>query len=83
MESSMEDIIEKLSREVEADFKATQTTQDLLKIKKDQLRTELHSTHDERKKRFKDHIEKQPLHKKGIYKDWEQKCINKMDQIRN
>lgn len=54
----MEDIIEKLSREVEADFKATQTTQDLLKIKKDQLRTELHFTHDERKKRFKDHIEK-------------------------
>ena len=34
MESSMENVLEKLSREVEADFKANQTTPDLLKIKK-------------------------------------------------
>ena len=83
MESCMENVLEKLSREVEADFKAKQTTQDLLKIKKEQLRTELHSTHNKRKQRFKDYIKKQSSHKKIIYNDWEQKCINKMDHIRN
>ena len=83
MESSMENVLEKLLREVEADFKAKQTTQDLLKKKIEELKTELNSTHDERKQRFMDHIKKQPLYKKRVYKDWEQKCINKMDQIRN
>ena len=82
MESSMENILEKLSREVEADFKAKQPTEDLLKIKKEKLRTVLHSTYEKRKQKFKDHIKKQSLHKR-IYKDWEQKCINKMDEIRN
>ena len=83
MESSMENILEKLSREVEADFKAKQTTQDLLKKRKEKLKTELNSAHNERKERFKEHIEKQPLHKKRIYKEWEQTYIKKMDQIRN
>ena len=82
MESSMENVLEKLSREIEADFKAKQPTQNLLKTKKEQLRTALHSTYDERKQRFENHIKKQSLHK-TIYKDWEQKCINKMDEMRD
>ena len=81
METHMEDVLKKLSREVEADFKAKEPTEDLLCIKEDQLKVESNSTNDKQKKKFCDCIRKQKLHEK-IYGNWEEKTINKMDQIR-
>ena len=81
MESYMEDILENFCGEIEADFKAKDLTPGLLRTKKEQLEVESHATSTEQMKNFINHIEKQTLNQ-TMYKNWEQKCINKMDKIR-
>ena len=81
MENYMEDIVEKFCGEMEADFKAKDQTPGLLRTKKEQLEVESHAANSEQIKVFTDHIDKQTLNQ-TIYKNWEQKCINKMDKIR-
>ena len=81
MESYMEDVVEKLSGTIEADFKAKEPTHNLLSRIKDRIRTESLSINDTQKEIFADHIKKQTSHAK-IYKNWEQKCINQMDCVR-
>ena len=81
MESYMEDILEKFRGEIEADFKAKDLTPGLLRAKKEQLEVESHATSTEQMKNFIDHIDKQTVNQ-TMYKNWEQKCINKMDKTR-
>ena len=81
MESYMEDILEKLCGEIEADFKGKELTPGIWGAKKKELDIESHATNNEQKKNFIDHIDKQTLNQ-TMYKKWEQKCINKMDKIR-
>ena len=81
MERYMEDILENFCDEIEADFKAKDLTPGLLRAKKEQLEVESHATNNEQRKKFIDHIDKQTLNQ-TMYKNWKQKCINKMDKIR-
>ena len=81
LESYMERVLEKFCKEVEADFKAREPNTNLLKIKQGQIKMESHTINNEEKKRFIAHIEQQPLNR-AIFKNWEQKCINKMDEVR-
>ena len=81
MESYMEDILENFCGEIKADFKAKNLTPGLLSTKKEKLEVESHATNTEQMKKFIDHIDKQTLNQ-GMYKIWKQKCINKMDIIR-
>ena len=81
MESYMEGVLEEFSKEVEADFKAKNPTPNLLKIKQEQMETESYAINSEQKKNFTDHIEQQTLNQ-TIFKNWEQRCINKMDKVR-
>ena len=57
----MQGVLEEFSKEVEADFKATKPTANLLKIKQEQMETESYSINSEQKKHFIDHIEQQTL----------------------
>ena len=81
MESYMEDILESFCREIEADFKAKETTPNFLRAKKEQLELKSHATNNEQMKNFSTYINRQTLHQ-TIYKNWEQKCINIMDKNR-
>ena len=81
MESYMEGVLEKFCKEVEADFKAREPNTNLLKIKQEQIEMESHAINNEEKKSFIAHIEQQTLNQ-AIFKNWEQKCINKMDEVR-
>ena len=81
MESYMECVLEKFSKEVGADFKAKNPTVNLLRMKQEQLQTESHTIYSEQKKNFIDHIEQQTLNQ-TIFKNWEQRSINKMDKVR-
>ena len=81
MESYMEGVLENLCKEVKADFKAKEPTANLLRMKQGQLEIESHLTNSEQKKNFTGHIEQQTLNQ-AIFKNWEQKCINKMDKVR-
>ena len=81
MENYMEDILERFCGEIEADFKAKELTPGLLREKKCQLEVESQDTNSEHKKNFINHIGKQTLHQ-TMFKKWEQKCISKMDTIR-
>ena len=81
MESYMECVLENFSKEVGADFKAKKRTENLLKIKQEQLQIESHVINSEQEKNFIDHIEQQTLNQ-NIFKNWEQRCINKMDKVR-
>ena len=81
MESYLEGVLEKFCKEVEADFKAKEPNTNLLKIKQEQIEIESHVINNEEKKSFIAHIEQQTLNQ-AIFKNWEQKCINKMDEVR-
>ena len=81
MESYMEGVLEKFCKEVEADFKAKEPNTNLLRIKQEQIEMESHDINNEEKKSFIAHIEQQTLNQ-AIFKNWEQKCINKMDEVR-
>ena len=81
MESYMEVVLEELSGEIEAEFKAKEPSPDLLSTINTRLTAESHSSYDTQKNTFTDYIKKQERHQE-MYNDWEQKCINKMDHIR-
>ena len=81
MESYMEDILEIFCREIEADFKAKEIIQEFLRTKKELLEVNSHVINNEQMKNFITYIQRQTLHE-TIYKNWEQKCINKMDKNR-
>ena len=81
MESYMEVVLEELSGEVEAEFKAKEPSIDLLSTINTRLNTESYFSYNKQKKEFTDYIKKQETHQE-IYNECEQKCINKMDYIR-
>ena len=81
LESYMEGVLEKFCREVMADFKAKTATANLLRIKQEQLEIQSHTINNEQRKSFADHIKQQTLNQ-AIYKNWKQRCINKMDKVR-
>ena len=81
METYMEDILKKHCDEIEADFKAKDPTPSRLREKIKQLEVESHATSTEQMKNFIDYIDKKTFNQ-TIYKNWEQKCINKVDMIR-
>ena len=68
IESYMECILEKFSKEVAANFKAKKPTPNLLRIKQQQLETESHAINSEQRKNFIDHIEQQTLNQ-AIFKN--------------
>ena len=80
-ESYMEGVLEKFCREVMADFKAKTATANLLRIKQEQLEIKSHTINNEQRKSFADHIKQQTLNQ-AIYKNWKQRCFNKMDKVR-
>ena len=81
MEIYMEETLEKFCKEVAADFKAKTPTANLLRIKQEQLEVQSNIINNEQRENFKDYIEKQTLNQ-VIFKNWEQKCINKMEKVR-
>ena len=81
VESYMEDILEEFCGEIEADFKGKDLISGPLTAKKMQMEVESHAKNTEQMKIFKDLIDKQTVNQ-TMYKKWEQKCINKMDKIR-
>ena len=81
MESYMEVVLEELSGEVEAEFKAKEPSIDLLSTINTRLNTESYFSYNKQKKEFTDYIKKQETHQE-IYNECEQKCINKMDYLR-
>ena len=81
IEIYMEEALEKFCKEVAADFKAKTPTANLLRIKQEQLEIQSNIINNEQRENFKDHIEKQTLNQ-AIFKNWEQKCINKMEKVR-
>ena len=81
MESYMDGVLEKFCKEVGADFKAKEATTNLLRLKQEQIEIESHTINNEQRKIFIDHIEQQTLNQ-AIFKNWEQRCINKMDKVR-
>ena len=81
MESYMEDILENSCCAIEADFKAKDPSPGLLTTLKDELEVNSHATNNEQVENFTSYIQKQTLNQ-TMYKNWEQKCINKMDKIR-
>ena len=81
MECYMGDILGKFCGEIEADFKAKDLTPGILRAKKEQLEVESHATSTEQMKNVIDHIDKQTVNQ-TLYKNWKQKCINKMDKTR-
>ena len=81
MESYMEDILENFCRAIEADFKAKNPNPCLLEKLKDELEVESYATNIEQVGNFTNYIQKQTLNQ-TMYKNWQQKCINKMDKIR-
>ena len=80
MEGCMENILESFCGEIKANFKAKQPSLDILREQTKQLETESNATNNEQKKKLKDYIKKQVLHR-AMYQKWEQKCMNKMDKI--
>ena len=81
MESYMEDILAGFCGEIEADFKGKELTPDLLSKKIKELKLKSYVKNREQMKELTDHIEKQTLNQ-SIYKNWEQKCKDKMSKIR-
>ena len=81
MESHMEDILEDFCRVIEADFKAKKPSTYLLADLKDQLEVQSHATNSEQVENFTNFIQKQTLNL-TMYKNWQQKSINKMNKIR-
>ena len=81
MESYMEEILAGFCGEIEADFKGKQITPGLLSKKINQLEVKSLVKNKEQIKKLTDHIEKQTL-KQTVYKNWEQKCKNKMNRTR-
>ena len=81
MESYMEDILENYCGEIKADFKGKDQTPRLLRTLKEQLEVSSHVANNEQVVNFTNHINKQTLNQ-TICKNWEHKCINKMDKIR-
>lgn len=77
----MEEILEKFVREIAADFKSKDLNPGLLRAKKEQLEVKSRATSTEQEKKFISHIYRQTLNQ-AIYKNWMQKCINKMEKIR-
>ena len=81
MESHMKDILEDFCRAIEANFKAKNPCLRLLTELKEQLEVQSYATNSEQVENFTNYIQKQTLNQ-TMYKDWQQKCINKMDKIR-
>ena len=81
MESYMEDILEDFCGVIEADFKAKDPRPDLMTKLKEELEINSHATNNEQVENFTIYIQQQTLNQ-TMYKNWEQKCINKMDGIR-
>ena len=81
MEIYMEGVLEKFCREIAADFKAKTPTTNLLRKKQEQLEIQSNIINNEQRENFTGHIEKQTVNQ-AIFKNWEQKCINKMDKVR-
>lgn len=77
----MEGILEKFCKEVMADFKAKEPTENLLRIKQEQLEMQSHTINNEQRKNFTNHIKQQTLNQ-AIFKNWEQRCLNEMDKVR-
>ena len=81
MEIYMEGVLEKFCREIAADFKAKTPTTNLLRKKQEQLEIQSNIINNEQRENFTGHIKKQTVNQ-AIFKNWEQKCINKMDKVR-
>ena len=81
MESYMEDILEDFCGVIEANFKAKDPNPGLLKKIKEELEVNSHAINNEQAENFTSYIQQQTLNQ-TMYKNWEQKCINKMDRIR-
>ena len=81
IESYMEGILEKFCKEVMADFKAKEPTENLLWIKQEQLEMQSHTINNEQRKNFTNHIKQQTLNQ-AIFKNWEQRCLNEMHKVR-
>ena len=81
IESYMEGILEKFCKEVMAHFKAKEPTENLLRIKQEQLEMQSHTINNEQRKNFTNHIKQQTLNQ-AIFKNWEQRCLNKMGKVR-
>ena len=81
MEIYMESVLEEFCKEIAADFKSKEPNANLLSIKQKQLEIQSNIINKEQKENFTDHIEKQTLNQ-VIFKNWEQKCINKMEKVR-
>ena len=80
MENYMENYLESFCGEIKANFKAKESSPDILRKKREQLEKESHATNLEQKEKLQDHIKKQAQNQ-AMYKNWEQKCINKLERI--
>ena len=78
----MEDILQEFCGVIEADFKIKDSNpDDLLTTLQEELEVNSHTANHKHVKNFTDYIDKQTFNQ-TIYKNWEQKFINRVDEIR-
>lgn len=78
----MEDILQEFCGVIEADFKIKDSNpDDLLTTLQEELEVNSHTANHKHVKNFTDYIDKQTFNQ-TIYKNWEQKLINRVDEIR-